>query len=210
MPNDCYNILKLTDDPQKTREVIKPFLSIQDKEEIFDFNKVIKMPRSLKITSATPDLKTEEGKKLKKQQDKNLEKYGFKDWYDWCVSNWGTKWNSYSNTVNDDCVSFETAWAPPLPVIIELAEKTGKDWTLLYSEPGMDFCGKLTAEKTGMHHDEQWTHRKSPKSFKKEMGISKEDCMSEEEIEEREKKKLTNKIKRKISKKGHDQTLDLP
>lgn len=31
---------------------------------------------------------------LGRQAFENLEKYGCATWYDWCVQNWGTKWNA--------------------------------------------------------------------------------------------------------------------
>lgn len=30
---------------------------------------------------------------LGKQYVENIKKYGYPQWYDWCVENWGTKWN---------------------------------------------------------------------------------------------------------------------
>jgi hypothetical protein len=53
----------------------------------------------------------------------NIEKYGHKDWYDWSIVNWGTKWNSYSNyKVSDNEISFDTAWSTPFPIIEQLAK----------------------------------------------------------------------------------------
>lgn len=41
-------------------------------------------------------------------------------WYDWCVQNWGTKWDAVRCQPLGDCdpdgglhLQFETAWAPP-------------------------------------------------------------------------------------------------
>lgn len=49
---------------------------------------------------------------------------GFRDWYDWSVSNWGTKWDAYHQSMitTEDNVTFQfdTAWSPPIPVIEEL------------------------------------------------------------------------------------------
>ena len=45
------------------------------------------------------------------------DKYGYRDWYDWRRANWGTKWNACENSWKHDGVAFETAWAPPVPVI---------------------------------------------------------------------------------------------
>lgn len=55
---------------------------------------------------------------------KNLEKYGAKDWYDWCVEHWGTKWNA-CDTAIVECedgtvvVRFCTAWSQPEPEMMD-------------------------------------------------------------------------------------------
>lgn len=68
--------------------------------------------------------------------------------YDWCVANWGTKWNVRGEEVHverrADQVEyvFETAWAPPFPFVVRIAEMFPEvDVTLAYDEPGMDFGG---------------------------------------------------------------------
>lgn len=53
----------------------------------------------------------------------NLVRYDATTWYDWCCDNWGTKWNAYCDEVIDeDTVSFETAWCSPIPVIRKMSE----------------------------------------------------------------------------------------
>jgi len=72
-------------------------------------------------------------------------------WYDWCVSNWGTKWDIQpcGIEVNEfegkdiDC-SFDTAWSPPIAFFNELA-KQGFGIRAMYYEPGMGFCGSYEA-----------------------------------------------------------------
>ena len=59
----------------------------------FDFNKVLPMP---------------EGKDI--------------DWYNWCIKNWGTKWNALNIKIKDNRISFDTAWSAPLPIIEKLAK----------------------------------------------------------------------------------------
>ena len=66
--------------------------------------------------------------------------------YDWCVSNWGTKWdvggeNGYirpnPNTLK---ISFDSAWAPPLEAYRAM-EELGFEVKAMYYEPGMAFAG---------------------------------------------------------------------
>lgn len=42
---------------------------------------------------------------------------------DWNRRVWGTKWNAYSQTINDDSLTFDTAWSHPEPVIHALSLK---------------------------------------------------------------------------------------
>lgn len=59
----------------------------------------------------------------------NLSHYQAATWYDWRNENWGTKWDAYDRTSeesdNDNTgtgtYTFNTAWAPPVPVIRRLA-----------------------------------------------------------------------------------------
>ncbi len=58
---------------------------------------------------------------------RNFRLYGAKDWYDWSLKNWGTKWNAYDYTEGTDYsqngnLQFETAWAAPHLVIEKLSQ----------------------------------------------------------------------------------------
>jgi len=66
--------------------------------------------------------------------------------YDWCVDNWGTKWDVDEpiHECNGESfwVTFNTAWAPP----VNWLKKVQQDYPLLkfkllYIEQGMQFCG---------------------------------------------------------------------
>jgi hypothetical protein len=58
----------------------------------------------------------------RQQYDELISKYGATNWYDWCVANWGTKWDCYEvgawniNDHRDHTISaticYETAWSP--------------------------------------------------------------------------------------------------
>jgi len=90
-----------------------------------------------------------------KQSDHSLpmeEQLMFKgdNWYDWNVTNWGTKWDvavsdneQYPETelINEEdwsdrlTYSFNTAWSPPLPAIATLSEQyPNLEFTLSYEE----------------------------------------------------------------------------
>lgn len=57
-----------------------------------------------------------------KQVLDNIGKYGFKDWYDWSIANWGTKWNACESFVENNSIYFDTAW-DPVPIIVEKLSK---------------------------------------------------------------------------------------
>lgn len=54
----------------------------------------------------------------------NVRDYGAPTWYGWSIKNWGTKWNSYSNSYNDETktLSFQTAWGAPHEIVKKLSE----------------------------------------------------------------------------------------
>ena len=73
-------------------------------------------------------------------------------WYDFCVKNWGTKWDasepSMEMTQRSIRYRFFTAWGPPLPVIYKMSEMfPNLRFTLRYYEGGMGFQGKLKLHK---------------------------------------------------------------
>ena len=107
----------------------------------FDFNKILPMPDALESTvKGSEHVPSEELK----------EKYGFDNWYDWRIHNWGTKWNVDDplDDMNDEGdyieYRFETAWAPPEGIYQELKRKfPNLNITWFYDEPGMQFAGYL-------------------------------------------------------------------
>lgn len=74
----------------------------------------------------------------------NYAKYGAKDWYDWCVKNWGTKWNACDTQVNDygkPEVYFNTAWGSIPELLCALSEQN----------PGCEFEYEYADEDVGFH-----------------------------------------------------------
>ena len=62
---------------------------------------------------------------------KEMAVYGRDNWYDWCIENWGTKWNAYDYKPDVDyseeyaqsgVLKFWTAWDAPHPVVKKLSE----------------------------------------------------------------------------------------
>jgi hypothetical protein len=76
---------------------------------------------------------------------------GDQDWYQWNISNWGTKWDIsdvyIDNNAEPDSIefSFSTAWAPPVEAFHTWAAGDGRvEFSLEYWEPGCGFVGTTT------------------------------------------------------------------
>ncbi len=54
----------------------------------------------------------------------NLQMYGAPTWYEWCIQNWGTKWNAYDSEFDaeNNRLRFKTAWTAPHSIIRHLSE----------------------------------------------------------------------------------------
>lgn len=108
-------------------------------------NHVIPTPQDLTDTVAGSVPEGAERDAHEAQMKRNLELYGAKDWYDYQVSNWGTKWDvePYDTVeLEDGTVSFgfDSAWSPPTGVYTMLVEQ-GFTVKAFYYEPGMCFAG---------------------------------------------------------------------
>jgi hypothetical protein len=165
MPNWCNNSLTLHNCDEPFDKVVKDYLTTEDGETILDFNKINLMPEELKnTTSPTP-------KDIDKELQKTLaENYGAHNWYDWRLTNWGTKWNCSDAYITDSGMSFITAWCPPLPVIAALAKLLNKDLRMTYIEEGMGFCGEFYAYADGTSEDNEYDISNAPQELLDEVG----------------------------------------
>lgn len=74
----------------------------------------------------------------------NLKEDG--SWYDWCIKNWGTKWDVGGDgrdpitDPNQIELSFESAWSPPIEAYRAM-EEMGFEVEAYYYEPGIAFTG---------------------------------------------------------------------
>jgi hypothetical protein len=131
MPNWCNNNLTLShDDPQMIQ---RAFDALERQEFLQEFCPV---PQELRDTVA--DGSTNE---------QLIAKYGYSSWYDYCVNEWGTKWDCGEQGASDIHPDgtmlhtfFDTAWAPPV-YAYEKLEKLGFRVDAQFYEPGMAFAG---------------------------------------------------------------------
>ena len=88
---------------------------------------------------------------LETQERQNIELYGAKNWYDWQVGHWGTKWDVGRETEQPPrrlpakaarlTLTFDSAWSPPIQFFDHLRTVEGFDITAYCFEPGVGFCG---------------------------------------------------------------------
>ena len=148
MPNWNNNIVEVRGPKKIVKELV---------DHKFDFMKIYPYPKELDITAGRegPD-DSKEQKALVTKEKSNLKKYGYANWYDWCVANWSTKWNAggegnqdmiveYDEDVDDQGIAlfmFDTAWAPPIGIFEHLKKTHPELWIeAKYHEPGVGFFG---------------------------------------------------------------------
>ena len=89
MPNWCNNNLTV----RGTYKQVSKFVEdVRDDEDGFRLAQLVPCPQELKDTTSGWYSDEVKQKALEEQQKRNIEKYGYADWYDWEYENWGTKW----------------------------------------------------------------------------------------------------------------------
>lgn len=67
--------------------------------------------------------------------------YGSKDWYDWCCTHWGTKWNAMQSVIEGNTVTFYTAWSDVRALMCVLSAQ----------HPEFTFFYEYAEEETGFY-----------------------------------------------------------
>jgi hypothetical protein len=143
MPNYCDNTLELThDDPVMIERAKRAF------EEGSLLQEFCPVPQELKDTMSGFCGKDTYAQELLEATEKlNVKWFGHKNWYDYCVNEWGTKWDIggqdgiiTNETPNFLTLSFSSAWSPPTEAYRKL-EELGFGITAYYYESGCAFCG---------------------------------------------------------------------
>ena len=203
MPNWCNNNLTLQhEDPAMIKRAAE---ALERGEFLAEF---IPVPEQLQIVAGSvgdPD----EQRKLEAQTKRNVEELGYGNWYDYCVGEWGTKWDVGADGTTDVHPDgkmlhtyFDSAWAPPVRAYEKLTE-LGFTVGAMYYEPGMAYCGTWDSETgdneynlEGMSADQ--VADELPSELDEAFGIS--ECIREYEEEETE--ELTEWIKDGAEKTG--------
>jgi hypothetical protein len=148
MPNWCDNNLVLKhDDPAMIDRAEKAFNERRLLEEF------VPVPAELKDTTAGFLGEGTYAQRLLELREKlNEEFFKHKNWWDFCVKEWGTKWDVGGDDgfcqrtgTNELTLSFNSAWSPPVNAYEKMAE-LGFHIAAYYFEGGIGFCGSWDSE----------------------------------------------------------------
>lgn len=141
MPNWCNNTLELQhEDPAM---IERARVAFNDGRLCEEFAPV---PASLHIVAGCVSDEAEQ-KKLEEDTARNVAEHGYGNWYDYCVNEWGTKWDVGGDGMSADlledgrlAMSFDSAWSPPLEFYAKMCD-LGFSVRGYYYESGMCFAG---------------------------------------------------------------------
>lgn len=181
MPNHTANNFTITGPLVDIHRFIN---AVKNDKSNLDFNGVVPMPDDLRGTTSPVRIQTQEqidkiwadwnkkkdagelseyqlmeGKPwglgiTQETSDRLRREYGFNNWYDWAIANWGTKWNAYDVgewSIDEGAdghgratIYYETAWTP----VTELWLKVSKNY------PTLEFFHEFADEGGGFLGDE--------------------------------------------------------
>jgi hypothetical protein len=136
MPNWCSNEVDIIGDKETIKQVLEVVKNKDSGDGKFRMNDFVPMPEELSNTEAPKDTP---------------------NWYNWCVSNWGTKWEidvTYFDFEETKIgLGFDTAWSPNCEFWTTFSEKYPTlEIYHRYYEEGMSFIGEAFY-KDGMCND---------------------------------------------------------
>lgn len=143
MPNWCQNNVAVSG-PAKDIKKFSKWLN--DGKGLL--TKINPTPKALLGTAAGFHGDPEEQEKLEKKSAANKKKYGYANWYDWNVANWGTKWDidaeidDISSSDEEIIFGFNSAWSPPEAAFETMSEKfPNLSFRHAFMEEGVGFVG---------------------------------------------------------------------
>jgi len=163
MPNHCSTSLRLDGELKHRQEFV-------DKNKGFDWGDKQKKGtyKDLSFNAQVPLPKRLVHPPKKSKDD---------GWYDWCLKNWGTKWDCYEEHLTHGtdytCYSFDTAWSPPsewiqkvsrkfphLKFNVTWAEEGGEGGKFMFHGGDCFYSANMTEEEwkeyQGIEGDEDW------------------------------------------------------
>ena len=140
MPNWCNNSVEIYHDDPKMIERVRTAFNGEGLLQEF-----IPVPKELTDT-VSGSMGEDKREAHEAQQAANVKKYGYANWYDFCVNEWGTKWeigadgNPAQDIPGGLMLGFDSAWSPPIAAYEKL-QAMGFRITAMYYESGMAFAG---------------------------------------------------------------------
>jgi len=127
MPNWVTNILTINADEKMVEKILS---EVKSENSEFDFNLILPMPLGLENTTAPARIVSDEDYAedssrgiTQAMYDARIKEYGFSDWYNWRLHHWDTKWNADEVYINDNEITFNTAWSNPKALLVALSKK---------------------------------------------------------------------------------------
>lgn len=167
MPNWCENELTVTGPVDRVGEFMS--LITQVDQMNLDFNLFVPYPAEYKHLDQVAQLAHEAWRALPEAERppySTLPRDGYNSGgYEWCVRNWGTKWNvnhevgeikapKSTDRRRSVRLTFNTAWSPPTPVVLAMSHQFPDiKFTLKYWEQGCGFRGTYRAHRGGCTED---------------------------------------------------------
>lgn len=137
MPNWCYTDMEVYGDYEELvrfREAIRT-VSRDETRYGWSLNQLYPIPDELADTVSGWSSDEAVQAEREKRYAENVEKYGYKDWYDWANANWGTKWGAvdvafdfpdFPVGCNYIALRFQSAWSPATGLIARISEQFPK------------------------------------------------------------------------------------
>ncbi len=138
MPNWVSHRITCTGSKNVLEQLIQGITTTENNDTVIDFNRIIPMPALVF------------GEALNREQQ---DKMPNRNWYDWSLEHWGTKWNACHSkigriTSETVIIYLDTAWSTPAPVFERLAWLFPElQFDIGYIDEGWGFAGKVTFKK---------------------------------------------------------------
>lgn len=123
-------ICKDDEEKKKIEDILKragPYESInkrlQEYKEAGQYKNIYKEATKYKPSEIQKSLNISTLEELGDTYIRNIEIYGYTTWYEWCIENWGTKWNVNDFSFNNTTMIFYTAWATPEKIFEKISEE---------------------------------------------------------------------------------------
>lgn len=166
MPNHVDNCLRIYGNVETIHKVFERYGS---EGKALDAGKVIPYPE---VYQKADEYHEEMMEKARRKEIPWEEVHKVKDGYnnggyEWCLEHWGTKWGMYDFDTPVEYkrsikVGFHSAWAPPLPVILQMSRDFPElTFYLRYWERGLGFQGKYKCKAGEVLLDEETNYRGS-------------------------------------------------